>query len=207
MGWRTRAFWDALCGMKSKSRDHRANCKQTHPRRSLRFEQCEDRRMLATFTVNSLLDNGDGTNITLREAVDASNLSLDPEDIIIFDQSVFSNGDPIELTQGQITISETTRLVIDASMLTNGIIIDASGNDPTPTVNNGDGSRIFDITAGEIELIALTLTGGDSSNEAGRFAGGGALRSVGVLTIRDCLFTGSRSQNGDSLIVQFTLAA
>jgi CSLREA domain-containing protein len=31
--------------------------------------------MLATFIVNSLLDNGDGANTTLREAVLASNQS------------------------------------------------------------------------------------------------------------------------------------
>lgn len=70
-------------------------------RRKLSFEQCEDRRMLATFTVNSVLDNttsGDGLT-TLREAVNAAN-QLDDADEIVFHSSL--NGGVITITGGNL---------------------------------------------------------------------------------------------------------
>ena len=51
----------------------------------------------------------------------------------------------ITLTQGELAITDS--LTINgpgANLLT----IDASGNDPTPDVNNGDGSRVFNIDDG-----------------------------------------------------------
>jgi predicted outer membrane repeat protein len=164
--------------------------------------------MLATFIVNSFLDNGDGANTTLREAVDASNLSQDLEDIIRFDQSLFSNGNPIELAQGQIIIAETGRLVIDASLISNKVTIDASDSDLTPdstlddgnSSNDGDGSRIFDIISGTVELVGLTLTGGDAPSGGGFVPGGGAIRSLGTLTIRDCIIRDNNSADSGGAI-------
>lgn len=56
--------------------------------RKLRFEQCEDRRMLATFTVTNTGDgvvNGPGDQPgTLRQAVFDSEVSLEANDKIVF---------------------------------------------------------------------------------------------------------------------------
>jgi CSLREA domain-containing protein len=102
--------------------------------RNLRFEQCEDRSMLATFTVNSMLDGTDGTNTTLREAIGFANASLEAVDTIKFDQTVFASGGTILLTQGQLSISESSQLIIDGWDTSGnrlGITIDA--NDPSCT--------------------------------------------------------------------------
>ena len=74
------------------------------------------------------------------------------------------------LTQGELKITDS--LTINgpgANLLT----IDASGNDPTPDVNNGDGSRVFNIDDGndanllDVSISGLTLTGGDVSGDGG----------------------------------------
>ena len=58
--------------------------------------------------------------------------------------------------------------------------IDASGNDPTPNVNDGNGSRVFSSDEGdekqlvEVEIRRLTLTGGDQND-----GHGGAIRDRG----------------------------
>lgn len=71
----------------------RANCQKR-----LRFEQCEDRRLLAVITVSSDQDNTivDGV-ITLREIVNFANADDDP-DTIQFDPAVFNTPKTILLT-------------------------------------------------------------------------------------------------------------
>ena len=65
----------------------------------------------------------------------------------------------------------------------NLVTIDASGNDPTPTVNNGDGSRVFNVDDGnigtliDVTLSGLTLTGGDAD------VGGGILSRENVQVV------------------------
>ncbi len=157
--------------------------------------------MLAVLTVNTPLDERDFSitdgDVSIRDAIDFAI----PGDTINFNTSVM-NGSTIELNQalGQINIEET--LTIDASMLSAGITIDASAADPTPTVNNGDGIRIFDITdpiSGPQEpfvaLIGLRLTGGDVSGN------GGAIRSSGAeLLVRGCVVEqNAASDNGGGI--------
>ena len=78
-------------------------------------------------------------------------------------------------------------------------IIDASGNDPTPLFNNGDGSRVINISDGNAALIpvwiaGLTLTGGDVSGN------GGAINSIENLTLIDCMLIGNSSgSNGGAI--------
>ena len=63
--------WKNILAKSAFTRKKQKNSSKTGFSRALRFEQCEDRRMLATLTVNSLLDNtigGDGL-LTLREAI------------------------------------------------------------------------------------------------------------------------------------------
>ncbi len=175
---------------KSSGRRHRVY------RRNLCFDQLEDRRLLAVLTVNSALDNtigGDGL-ITLREALDAANQSPGP-DTIEFDSSL--NGGTILLTQDELSITES--LTIDASMLSNGIAIDAGGNG----LAAGYTSRIFnitDLTSGtappEVTLIGLTLTGGDVASEGGA-----------NVDIQQSKITGNHSDVSGGLRAIFALAA
>ena len=80
---------------------------------------------MATFTVNSILDNttADGFT-TLREAIEAANAT--PEaDSIVFDPTVFTGVQTITLTLGQLRVTED--LTITGTGQSN-LIIDADGN-------------------------------------------------------------------------------
>ncbi len=122
------------------------------------FEQLEDRRLLATISVTLASDAAspaDDGEITLREAITYVNTQVVPpndlatingnlgtNDKIVFDPSVFASPQTITLTAGELAI--TNSVIIDASMLTS-LTIDASGNDNNVNVDNGGGSRIFNI--------------------------------------------------------------
>jgi predicted outer membrane repeat protein len=155
-------------------------------RSRLQFEPLEDRRLLA-IVVDTLLDENDGVavgGISLRDAITAAPAG----ETIEFAPALTDAGPAtIMLTRGELLISNN--LTINgpgASLLT----IDASGNDPSPNVNNGNGSRVFHITDAadtlkEITIRNLTLTGGDASG-----AGGGIL-SRENLTLVGCVVTGN----------------
>jgi hypothetical protein len=139
--------------------------------------------MLATYTVNVDYDAATPFNfsdnvVTLREAVFRANQSSD-HDTIEFSPSVFNspktiklgkdvNGNPIATGELTITASVTIDGTIDGAGPSNvslNITIDASGNDPTPnstpldgnTTDDGDGTRIFNITdpAGTKPLVTM----------------------------------------------------
>ena len=184
--------------------------------RRLRVELLEDRRMLAVVTVNSQDDTTTAdTELTLREAIllvnegGDANLALGraltagedaqidsteafgTNDIIDFDATLA--GGTILLDNGLSELAVTASLTIDASSLASGLTIDAS--DPTPGNPNGDGIRIFNISDGtsgliDVEIVALTLTGGDSLYD------GGAIRSTENLTISSSAITGNSTSGG-----------
>ena len=170
--------------------------------RRLHLESLEDRRMLAVITVDSLLDNFDPITpppddgaITLREAIVAANTDAvagdapagSGADTILFDGSLNGQKIDLSLTLGELDISDD--VTIDASALTLGLTIDA--NDPTPGSNTGTGIRVFhvdDLDGGnliDVELIALSLTGGDVTG------GGGAIRSLENLTVTGSTISGN----------------
>lgn len=186
------ARWKSLVGKLNLQKRKRARL--TAYTRRLHFEQFENRRMLAVFTVNSPLDNtiGDDGLTTLREAINAANQQPD-QDTIDFSTAPADglDGGRILLTQGQFTGQLTIfeSVTIDATMLTAGITIDASGNDPTPDStlddgipeNDGDGTNVFLIfsfgAALDVTLAGLKITGGDSSGS------GGGVRVFGQLGV------------------------
>ncbi len=130
-------------------------------------------------TVNTLVDEADGSiddgDVSLRDAIAAAA----PGETIEFDTSL--NGGTILLSLGELSL--TRPITIDATGLTSGLIIDAAGNDPTPELNDGQGSRIFNIDDGNlfgdspVTLRGMTLTGGDVSTQ------GGAIRGSETLTL------------------------
>lgn len=149
------------------------------------FEILEDRRLL-TITVNTAVDEADGSitdgDISLRDAI-----ALAPVGEMINFQASLSGG-VIHLTQGELRIDRS--LAIDASGLPVRLTIDAAGNDPTPTVDQGDGSRSFQIndnaaTNQTVVLRGLAITGGDVTGN------GGAILSRESLTLANCVVQGN----------------
>lgn len=183
----------------SKRRRAKGNRRNVRARR-LRMESLEDRQMLSTtWTVtwdHDELDLNDG-QLSLREAIIDK---ADAGDTISFDSSL--NGATIALDAAFGEIAFAKSLTIDASMLTNGITIDA--NDPDDE-EAGDGIRIFHITdpiSGSdsplVTLKGLTLKGGDpnSSSENGN---GGAIHSAARLEIFDCTIEENDAHSGGGI--------
>lgn len=154
------------------------------------FEVLENRNLLAV-TVDTLVDEVDGSiddgDVSLRDALDVATAG----GTIDFDGSL--DGGTLLLTLGELTI--TKALTIDASALARGLTIDASGNDPTPDENSGDGSRVFNIDDGNgntdspVTISGLVLTGGDVQGD------GGAIRAVESLTVTSSQISGNSSDD------------
>ena len=150
----------------------------------------------SALVVDTLLDEDDGDHspgdLSLREAIGTANSSLGVFDWILFDSAL--DGGTILLTMGDLSIVGSVR--IDAGALSGGLTIDASGNDPTPDVDNGDGSRVLSINDGDdnhnayVFVESLTLTGGDTGG------GGGAILSSESLSLLDSLITGNATTGG-----------
>ena len=176
------------------------NSSQSNQRR-LGFETLEDRKMLAVISVDSLLDNtvADGS-ITLREALIAANQDTvadavegiqagNGSDTIMFASELFTQGSAsIVLSAGELLVS--TDLEIEGpgdSLLT----IDARGNDETPLVFDGMGSRVihFEGAPGKLLTVAvngLRITGGDvGAKNIESLGGGGILAEYANLTLSE----------------------
>jgi hypothetical protein len=157
---------------------------QVSYQRRLHIEPLEDRRLLAVLTVNTTVDENNGTGvggISLRDAVAAAA----PGDTIEFAPSLTSGGPAtILLTHGEMLINKNLTINGPGAAL---LTIDARGSDPTPAENSGDGSRIFRIgdnnipTVHTVDINDVTLTGGDASSD------GGAIQSFGALTVDRCV--------------------
>jgi CSLREA domain-containing protein len=139
-------------------------------RRPLRLEPLEDRRMMAVITVTTnsdVIDFNDGV-VSLREAVFVANTAPGADEIE-FD---FGHDGPetIVLTEGELAITDSLTITGAGAAL---LAIDASGSDLTPVENNGDGSRVFNISDGsnatliDVTIAGCTITGGDVTGSGG----------------------------------------
>jgi len=175
---------------------------------------------MATYTVTTALDGSVNGQLTLRDAITDANASAG-QDIIEFDADAFAGGGLIRLTQGEIQITES----LEITGLTDGatgqplIIItgDASDDDETLLEDNpatayddtkitdvaasdfpllDDNSRIFNVTAGDLSITDLVLTGGRTT---GLMQSGGAITSVGNLTLENSVVAGNSTTQNDSL--------
>ena len=171
MSRRTRGQW--FSGQAFRNRRSIAPRRAAVPySRRLRIEPLEDRRLLAVVTVNTLgdtVDFNDGVT-SLREAIFATNL-VAGADTIEFAASLTSGGPAtILLTQGELAITDALTI--------NGPARTCSRSTPAATtrrrtMNNGDGSRVFNIDDGndanllDVSISGLTLTGGDVNGDGG----------------------------------------
>jgi hypothetical protein len=150
----------------------------------MQVESLEDRRLLA-ITVNSLIDELDGSvvdgDVSLRDAIAAAPAG---------ETINFSVTGTINLTLGELVIDKDLTISGPGANL---LTIDASGNDPTPTMNNLDGSRVFNIDDGSfttylpVRISGITITGADNN--------GGALYSAETLTLASAHVTGNHGGN------------
>ena len=135
----------------------------------------EDRSLMSTFTVTNTDDSGPGS---LRDEIGLANSSAG-DNTIEFDGTVFSVAQTINLTGGQLELSNTSG--------TETITGPAAGL----TVSGGGLSRVFEIDAGVTSSISgLTITGGNVSG------GAGLANFGGTTTLTDCTVSGNSAVSG-----------
>jgi len=166
------------------------------------LQQPQELPSLVVTTELDVVDAFDGLT-SLREAIEYAN-GLVGADTVEFDASLA--GKTILLTQRELLITDDLTVNgLGRELLT----IDASGSDPTPDENNGDGSRVFRVEDGSlgttinVELNDLTLTGGDLPTAGqGRISDGGAIFSVENLSIVDSRISGNSSFRGGGIATE-----
>lgn len=167
-------------------------------RRRAGFEILEDRRLLATLTVNTLVDenNGIGTGgVSLREAVAAAAAN---------DTIAFSVTGTINLTSagaGHIVVNKNLTIQgPGANLLTIKAFDPDAGGD-----NDSDGHRVFYVSNGSSSLLnvtisGLTLTNGDPDiADEDNSLGGGAIHNEENLLLVACVLTGNYAAGGGAI--------
>jgi len=139
-------------------------------------------------TTSDALTPGAGL-LSLREAVDFANLDRSGNATITFDKSVFAQPQTIDLTGGQLELSNTTepeRIM---------------GPKAGVTVDGGGLSRVFQVdTLVTASISGLTITGGNSANSSGGvlFPGsGGGILNYGSLALTNCSVSGNTAVSGE----------
>ena len=145
-------------------------------------------------------DESDGDysalNLSLREAIELANANPGA-DTITFAAAL--DGGTISMDDGLGEMAIIDAVVIDATALADGLMIDA-GNGTDNTFNTADGYRIFNVfdntpTIIDVELHGLTLVGGDVAER------GGAIRNQSEnLTVTQSTISGSAAtQSGGGI--------
>ncbi len=158
------------------------------------------------FLVDTLVDESDGNyaqgDLSLREAIELANAQPGTDTIEFATGLATLWGSTILLKNGELAITES--LTINGPA-TGTLIVDASGNDPTPLEKQKDGTRVFNIFlaggAGETDVFRtvdvamsrLTLRGGDEDED------GGAIRAVGNLTLTNMQLAVNAARDGGAI--------
>lgn len=189
----------------NRIQDHFRQTRRRSNRRNsavpLAVEVLEDRTLLASFTVDTLVDENDGVGtggVSLRDAIAAAG---DGDDI------TFSVQGTINLTNGELVIDKG--LSIDGEM--NNIVIDAGGNSRVFNVDDGNAGNQAVVAISNLSVTGGTTTqrgGGISNfenlmltnltvmnNSAGIF-GGGIYNANGTLTVTGSTLSGNSGNNG-----------
>ena len=139
-------------------------------------------------------DYSDG-NLSLREAIQLAADSVSTTGKVTFASDL--SGQTLDLTEGQISILNPVEIEGPGAA---SLTISAAGNDPTPTTDQGDGTRIFNIDDNDdnrglaVTISGVTLSDGDVTGA------GGAIQSREDLTLRDSIITGNNAaQSGEQV--------
>ncbi|MBR8837156.1 MAG: hypothetical protein DSM106950_24910 [Stigonema ocellatum SAG 48.90 = DSM 106950] len=125
----------------------------------------------ATIVVNSIDDvaNKIAGVTTLRDAVNQANAE-EGSDLIVFDQSLFSKPQTINLTLGELDITHSLDIMAPKDSLTGESLLTVSGN---------NSSRVFEIEAGAtVNLSGLIIANGKVTGD-----NGGGIKNSGTLTL------------------------
>ena len=152
--------------------------------------------------VDTLVDESDGDfsagDFSLREAIEFAN-SHAGHDTIEFSPALTAGGPAtILLTHGELAITDAVTIDGPGADL---LAIDASGNDSTPDLNDGNGSRIFNVDNQigsnpiDVQIGGLTLTGGDSNGM------GGAILSREKLLASNLVVSGNSAASGGAIAI------
>ncbi len=136
-------------------------------------------------TTNDAFGFYSGTT-SLREAIAGSNV-VPGGHTITFDNTVFKSPQTINLTLGQLELSDTTGTEAITGPAA-GVTVDAGGN-----------SRVFQIDPSVTASISgLTITDGNAGTGYGYHNGGG-LYNLGTTTLTDCSISGNSAESGGGL--------
>lgn len=170
--------------------------RNTHRSGALKYQSLEQRQLLASFTVTTLLDSADGSTdgqISLREAIIATETNAPfgdapagelGGDTIRFDAAL--DGQTIALTNGELAITQRLNIV---------------GGGTDVTISADLGSRVFNInTSDEVRLSGITVSGEGQISSGGVDVTGGGLLRLSQVVFRagggfdfDTFSSGSRS--------------
>jgi CSLREA domain-containing protein len=146
-----------------------------------------------TFTVTKIADTNDSncdTDCSLREAVGAANASA-TNDIIEFQQSVFTVNTVITLSSGQLEILNNGSLEI------RGLGVEVNSALYFVSLNGNDTNRVFIIrNAANATINGLRLTSGKSLGSSG----GAIYNENGVLVLNTVLIENSQSDDSGGAI-------
>ena len=140
---------------------------------------------LPSIVVDTWEDEDDGNlsagDVSLREAIKIAN-GIAQRRRIEFAPAL--NGLTIAIKQALSSLKITNAMIIDARSLAGGLTIDG-GDGPDTMPTTGDGLSLFVVDGGagptvNVEIIALTLTGGDTGMD------GGAILNHDNLTVAQC---------------------
>jgi integrase len=136
--------------------------------------------VFASLVVNTTVDSiapGAGL-LSLREAVGFADNDRAGNAKITFDKHVFATAQTINLTSGQLELSNTSE--------TEKIIGPAAG----VTISGGGLSRVLQVDANvQASISGLTITGGSTTGN------GGGLTNYGTTTLTNCTVSGNLSGN------------
>ena len=162
--------------------------RERNKQRQLQFETFEDRCLLATFA--PIAGTADGTNDSLRAAIQTSNTNNE-DDIIILDAGTYAIG-----ISGAGDDDNDSG---DFDLLDTGNSVTISGAGAGVTIIDGAGlDRLFDIfSTVSVVIEDVTITGGAlaGSND------GGAIRSLGSLELIGVEITNNSARDGGALLL------
>ncbi len=178
-------FWNTLF---PKQRIRPKSVPRQAYNRKLYIEHCEDRSLLAVFTVTNTGDGvvnspGDQPG-TLRQAIFDAEVSLEANDVVNFDLPA---GSTIILIEGQLSITQDLTITGPGR---NELTIDAGGTSRIFEINDFQGNGPNPVQV--VNITGLTLTGGNANQ-------GGAMLAAETLNLSDMRFIDNTASTGGAI--------